>query len=335
MNEKSLQGEIVVEYLEKYSDMPTLSLAKLIYKENNSVYNSVETVRTRIRYYRGASGKEHKQKLKDRRFVRDIQMPNNPFSLPESDEKEFEQFVIPQQYEHALIFGDSHAPYHSVESLTKMIQYNKHQDIDCIILNGDNIDFHQLSVFIKDPRKRHFVDEINSMKRFLDAIQNAFPNVKLFYKYGNHEERYENYLRIKAPEMIGIKEFELDVLFGFGERFIDVIKDKRTIKFGKLNILHGHELKGGIIPPVNAARGVFLRTKENTLVNHFHTDSKHSEPSLSGNHISCWSIGCMCDLHPEYAVNNRWVHGFANVRKINKQGNFIVNTKQIIKGKIV
>ena len=108
-----------------------------------------------------------------------------------------------------------------------------------------------------------------------------------------------------------------------------------TVKFGKLNILHGHELKGGIIPPVNAARGIFLRTKENTVVGHFHTDSKHSEPSLSGNHISCWSIGCMCELHPEYAVNNRWVHGFGIANRLDKEGNFYLQTKQIVKDKIV
>jgi hypothetical protein len=25
----------------------------------------------------------------------------------------------------------------------------------------------------------------------------------------------------------------------------------------------------------------------------------------------CWSQGCLCDLHPEYARTNKWNHGFA------------------------
>jgi len=331
----ALKIEIIKEYLEKYSEMPSLTMAKLIYKENKEVFNSIENIRYKIRNLRGAAGKERLNSLKDRRFVRDLKEPYNPLKLPDSDEKEFDPFIIPKQYKKTLIFGDTHVPYHSVSSMNRMLEYAKDQKIDSIIMNGDNLDFHQLSVFLKDPRKRHFIQELESARQMLDAIQTYMPNVKIFYKIGNHEERYENYLKLKAPELIGMQEFEIDTLLNFGERFIDVIKDKRTIKLGKLNVLHGHELKGGIIPPVNAARGVFLRTKENTLVNHFHTDSKHSEPSLSGDHISCWSIGCMCELHPEYAVNNRWVHGFAIVEVINDKGNFIVNTKQIIKDKIV
>lgn len=331
---KQLPGKVVTEYLEKYPKLANLTLAKLVYKENKEVFTSFDSCRVLIRYYRGANGKKQRDVLKDRRFLRDLQKPYNPFAIHESDEKEFEPFIIPEQYKKMLIIGDIHFPYHNVSSLNKVLEYSKEHKIDSILLNGDIIDFHQLSVFLRDPRKKHFAEEIQMVRDFLDILEREFKNVKIFYKFGNHEERYENYLKLKAPELFGMTEFELDVIFNLGERFIDVIKDKRTIKFGKLNILHGHELKGGIIPPVNAARGVFLRTKENCVVNHFHTDSKHSEPSLSENHISCWSIGCMCDLHPEYAVNNRWVHGFGIANRLSN-GNFYLQTKQIVKGDIV
>lgn len=330
----AIQGKIVKEYLEEHLELPTLTLAKLIYKENPEVYKTVEHCRGIVRRYRGANGEYGRRYLKDRKFIRDLQKPYNPLGLPDSDEKEFEPFIIPEYYKKMLIFGDAHFPYHSVDSLNVMLQYAKDHKIDSILMNGDILDFHQMSVFLRDPRKKHFSEEIETVKRFLDILDTEFKNVKLFYKFGNHEERYENYLKLKAPELFGLAEYELDVILNFGERFIDVVKHKRTIKFGKLNILHGHELKGGIIPPVNAARGVFLRAKENTIVNHFHTDSKHSEPSLSGNHTSCWSIGCMCELHPEYAVNNRWVHGFAIANRLGNN-NFYLQTKQIVKGDIV
>lgn len=334
-SEKTLKCQIVTEYLEKYPELPTLTLAKVIYEHNKEVFNDVENVRTVIRNYRGALGVEHLNLLSDRRFIRDKQKPYNPLAMPESDEREFEPFIIPKQYKKILVFNDVHIPYHSVESLNIMLEYAQKEKIDSILINGDLIDFHQLSNFIKDPRKRHLKQELDATKEFLESIKLFMPNVKIFYKIGNHEERLENYLKLKAPELLDLSEYNLDILLRCGEKNIDVIKDKRIIKFGKLNVLHGHELGKAIIQPVNAARGVFLKTKENTLVGHFHTDSKHSEPSLNNNHISCWSIGCLCELHPEYAVINKWVRGFAIIELINESGNFIVETKQIIKNKVV
>ena len=332
METESIKKQVIVPYLEQYPDLPTLTLARLIYLENPKVFTSIERVRTSLRYYRGAQGKNHLNKLVDRRFLRDLQAPYNPFKLPESDEKEFEPFIIPEVYKKLLVFGDAHIPYHNVDSLSYMIEYALKQKVDSILLNGDIIDFYGLSVFVKDPRNRHFTEELELVKQFLNKLKEIF-SVKIFYKQGNHEERLENYLRVKAPELIGTKEFTLNSLLELEEKDITLIKDKRTIKFEKLNILHGHELKGSIIPPVNAARGVFLKTKENTLVNHFHTDSKHSSSTLDKSYISCWAIGSMCELHPEYAPNNEWSHGFAIVER--QQNNFVVSTKQVINNTIL
>lgn len=47
------------------------------------------------------------------------------------------------------------------------------------------------------------------------------------------------------------------------------------------------------------------------------------------------SISGNCELHPEYAVINKWRHGFAIVEKINDDGNFVVDTRQIIKGRVL
>ena len=332
MSEKKLPGEIVTSYLERFPETPSLTLAKLIYKENPEVWSNVESVRNRIRYYRGSNGVKGFDQLADRRFIKEFGN-YNPFELPESEEKEFKHFDIPVGFNKTLIIGDVHIPYHSIKALTLMLDFATKQSIDSILLNGDIIDFYALSCFVKDPRKRIIKEEIESLKKFLDVLEKSF-NVKIFYKIGNHEERLETYLRVKAPELIGISEFELYNLLGLEDRNITLIKDKRTIKFGKLNILHGHELKSGIISPVNVARGVFLKTKVPTLVNHWHIKTSHGENSLNEKYIECWSVGCMCELHPEYMPNNRWVHGFAIVDKLNEEGEFNVNNFKIIKGRV-
>jgi hypothetical protein len=51
--------------------------------------------------------------------------------------------------------------------------------------------------------------------------------------------------------------------------------------------------------------------------------------------ITCWSIGCLCGLHPEYAPLNKWVHGFAIVHGESEDGYFEVENKRIVEGRIV
>jgi hypothetical protein len=141
-------------------------------------------------------------------------------------------------------------------------------------------------------------------------------------------------LRIKAPELYGIPDFRLNVLLRFGERSINYIADKRIIKAGKLNILHGHEFSGGINIPVNPARTVYLKSHTSTIVGHWHQASEHSESHLNGDLVTCFSTACLAELHPEYRPINSWGHGFAHIR-INEDGTFKCYNARIFEGKVL
>lgn len=39
--------------------------------------------------------------------------------------------------------------------------------------------------------------------------------------------------------------------------------------------------------------------------------ASHTENPWEGDPITCWSTGCLCDLHPAYMPNNKWQLGFA------------------------
>jgi hypothetical protein len=103
---------------------------------------------------------------------------------------------------------------------------------------------------------------------------------------------------------------------------------------GKLPILHGHEWFGGFAPPVNPARGLFLKAKESCIIGHHHRSSEHSEKNLSGQVTTTWSTGCLCGLQPEYAPYNNYNHGFAHVI-VSSDGNYQVKNIRIIDYKIV
>lgn len=333
---KELKSSIVKEYLDKFPNTPSLTLARTIYKDNKDVFTSAEHVRGIIRYWRGAKGATQLKSLKgnNRKYLREFSKDLfNPFQLPESDEREFEHYVIPKQYKNTLILSDIHVPYHSVSAMTCAIQKGIDENVDSIILNGDLIDFHSISNFVKDPRKRHFQEELQLMKDFLDVLQQQLPKAKIFYKQGNHEERLEMYLKVKAPELFGMSQFELDALLDLPMRGIEYINDKRTIKLGKLSIVHGHEMRGGLIPPVNPARGLFLRANASVLAGHFHKTSQHTEPNINKDLISCWSTGCLCELAADYAPNGKVNHGFAIVKT--DTNDFRVSNYMILNGKLL
>lgn len=68
----TIRGEVVLEWLEKWNDMPTLRLARMIYNadDNHKLFTNIETVRSLIRYYRGAHGERNKKKLLNTKFIK-------------------------------------------------------------------------------------------------------------------------------------------------------------------------------------------------------------------------------------------------------------------------
>lgn len=335
---RSVSGEVAIEYIGKFPKTPIKTLARKMYNDNPELFKDVEQARERIRYYKGKRGKRHRQELADKSMVtkRGEEATNlgipNPYGLPESDAEEWPPFIIPKGNNRILLLSDIHIPYHDPKAVEMAVEYGKQNDINTVVLNGDIMDCYALSRYEKDPRKRRFSEELEMTREFLGWITNELP-AKYYYKIGNHEERYEAFLRIKAPELLDITEFRLDVLLQFGKFGIELITDKRIIKAGELNIMHGHEFGRSVFSPVNPARGYYMRAKTNIIAGHNHQTSHHMEKNLNEKVIGAWSTGCLCELHPMYMPVNKWNLGFA-VLNINKDGTFEVDNLSIINGKI-
>jgi len=246
-------------------------------------------------------------------------MLENPFNLPQSFEEEFEHYNVPRQYKNWLIMSDLHFPYHNIRAITETLNYGIAKNIDAILINGDGMDCYLLSKFNPDPRKRNLKEELDAFGEFLDICRRIAP---VFYKLGNHEERLEYFLIRNAPVLLGIDEFNLEVLLKCGERQIEVIKDQRIIYIGSLPVLHGHEVRlAGVA--VNPARSLFLKTKKTAICAHLHRTSQHNETALDGKLISTWSSGHLGEEHPKYARINNWNHGATRV-EVDEPGNFEV-----------
>jgi predicted phosphodiesterase len=327
-----IKSDTAREFRDRYGmEMPTLQLARIMYKETNPLFNNVEDARQILRYIEGKNGDAKIRKVvKDSKYFLEESRPKNPYKLPESDEIPYEPFIL-KGHKRLAILSDIHIPYHSMAAITAALDFCKKEKPDALLLNGDVLDCFQLSRFVKDPRKRHFAEELRIFKEMMDIFKREF-NCNIYFKYGNHEERYEHFLFTKAKELVGVDEFELENIIKARANGIEIIKDKRIIHASGLNIIHGHEFSTAFFSPVNVARGLFLRGKTSALQGHSHQTSSHTESDMNGKITTTWSSGCLSELHPNFAPINKWNWGFAIVDIDGKS--FNVRNKTIYKGEV-
>src|SRR5688572_20107319 len=196
-------SELARKYRAEYPDMPTLKLARIMYADHPLSFPNLDGARSRLRYIEGKYGSKNKRSVEGGEFVREEPRPYNPYSLPASDETVWEPFVL--NAKRVLVLSDIHVPYHSVSALTAAFDWGKERDPDAILLNGDAIDFHGISRFVRDPTKKKFADELAIFAELFIVLQKTFPKAKIYFKVGNHEERYDAFLWQKAKEISGVK----------------------------------------------------------------------------------------------------------------------------------
>lgn len=328
---RNLVGSTIVkEYLEKYKNLPDMTLARLIYNSNADVFTNLDAVRYVVRYFRGHAGNAKRKELANKKYVKPLTYDTNPFKLPESYANIRQDFHVAKACNNILMLSDIHIPYQNNEAITLCLKYGKEKNINTIYLNGDIIDMYQASFHEKDPRKRSLKDEIDATKEFIQALRKAFPKATIYYKEGNHSARLKRYLMVKAPELLGMQEFELPVILEFAKYGVIWIPNKQAVRIGKLYVLHGNEFKGG--GGVNPARAYYLKSKVNMIAGDKHQTSEHTEQSLDGSTVTCWSTGCLCELNPDYMPFNRWNLGAAHII-VHADGDFNVTNFRIIKGK--
>lgn len=322
------------EYRVKYgTKKPSLALARIMFKNETPLYNSVDHARSCLRRIEGKKG-DRNGKTSDKSMFSASERPRNPYKLPDTDETIYEPYVF-KGHKRVAIFSDIHVPYHNIQSLTTAIKFCKKEKPDALLLNGDCLDFHGLSRFQRDPRKKGFALELDTFRALMDVFKKQLPTAKIYFKMGNHDERYEAYLAQKAGELVGVEEFDFSNILKARSNGIEVIGEKRVMKLNGLNGIHGHEYIGGISAPVNIARGLYLKGKVSAFQGHNHTSSEHTEPNMDGKITTTWSLGCMCELHPMYMPLNKWNHGFAIVDLDQNGEDYYMRNKRIYNGKIL
>ena len=330
------QGKIIIEMIEKFPQLPTLTLGKMLLSEHPLLFKDVEHARKRVQYFRGETGQDMRNKST---YFREHGKPNKMDvvkpSLPESfGNNEKKIFKLPIGDNNILMISDLHLPYHSTTAVELALQYGIDNNVNTIFINGDLLDFHNESRFETDPKKRSTREEFEACKQFFEYVRYLFPKVRIYWLKGNHDKRYEHWLMTKAPQLFGDSYYLLEERLSLNNYGVTLIDDAYLVKIGKLSVTHGHLLLRGVFAPVNAARGVFMRAKESCIIGHVHKVSEHQETDIDGKVMVTYSTGCLCEIYPDYApMSNNYMHGFAHIR-VEPTGEYYVQNKKIINGKI-
>jgi predicted phosphodiesterase len=331
-------ADLVESYMNRMQgDFANRTLARKIVAENPHLFpdqseKEIGSVRLMIRYRRGAAGSRERHYARPQ-FVRDEQLPSEYMKdfLGKGDRVSKGVWELPD-HKKVLIMSDLHIPYHHLPAIEVCLDYALKKDIDAIYINGDLIDFYKISRWIKDPKRRGIQSEIDMTRNFLEGLTGF--GLPIYWKMGNHEERWNSYFLQNAPELSDLDAIQLDNVFALDELGIELIDHKR-VKFGSLNVIHGHEFGQSFFNPVNPARGLFLRAKTSTIAGHNHQTSSHHENNINGKQTACFSTGCLCDLEPEYRpmAYTKWNHGAAIIEL--EPDYFKVNNFRIIEGRVV
>lgn len=331
INKTEIASKFVKKYLNKdgTSKHSIRKLANILHTKHPDLYKDSEDARWNIKKLIGSLGEPNRTNaLLDKHKIE-----WKGVKLPKPEKNDYSKVILKEK--RIGILSDIHLPYFDETALNIALEYLYKWKPEVILLNGDTLDMYHASNFETNPKNRDIDYELAMCRDFLRQLAEEF-NCRIIYKMGNHCERYEKKILQRLPQYATLDWMTLDAALHWKESYkIEIIGNKRIIKAGHLNILHGHEFSKGFIAPVNVSRGFYLKAKANVIAGHHHRISEHVETDLNGKMIGAWSTGCLCELNPQYMPINSWQHGFATVEILDNAGNFRVDNKRIIKGQIV
>jgi predicted phosphodiesterase len=321
---KNTKADLIIEAIEFVEGKGGKRTAgRYLHQKYPLQFPNIESGRKAVAYYCGAGGEHNRKMLINKEYMYKLS------DLPKSQAENWTPYILDhKKHQDVLILSDIHFPYHTEAALDAAINEGIKNKCKLVILNGDTLDMFQMSVYDKRPDKPAISLEFEMARNFIELMRKTFKNI--LFKVGNHEERWEKFL-MRNPAIFSVPEFQLQTVLQLKDE--EYVTDKRVIKAGKLNILHGHEFGGFMSNPVSFARTISLKTGESTIAGHCHQTSEQPFTRLSGDMITCWSQGSLSELHPQYRPINQWNHGFSMIH-IEKDGVFHVSNKRIKNGKI-
>ena len=226
---------------------------------------------------------------------KEVRLPIDNTSILEGFWKEYKSKDKEQVKQLKVVtINDVHVPFQNNEMIKNFISLLEDEQPDVIILNGDMVDFYDLSSFDKDPsRQDNLQDELDTLYRMLLVIRGACPEAEIVYVEGNHEDRLRRYLWKQAPALNSLRSLKLEVLLNL---------DALGIKLVKKHFIKGFMFAHGKVVRTHSsysAKAEFESRGCSGISGHTHRMGSHCKTNATGT-FGWWENGCGCELTPEY-----------------------------------
>lgn len=317
----------IAEFLAKEKHTYILHGKTHIYEEGG-IYNLIRKVRLAEEMYISTSSPS-KQRGLDGMDFGDLYD-----AIGEGIEEDLPDYVIGQGDYKALLINDVHIPYHKLDVLKIALEVAKEERVNKIILNGDIFDFYGVSRWDRRPDRKLIKEELELGKKFTNHLRKMFPSEEIIFKVGNHEDRLQQYIMKRAPELYGLDCITIPELLDMKNLGFKYVGSTQFIQAGALTVIHGHELmNSGAV--VNVSRTKRLKAQDNIIFGHHHRTQSDFGTSIKGKTHGSWAVGCLCGLRPAYFTEGfmNWNHGFAII-DVKLNGSFTVHNRKIINGSV-
>ncbi len=321
------KSDLVRKYI---TDNPTFSkkgLSALIFKNHPDLFKSVEDARCSVRYVTGALGASAaiKDPEKVKFFYNGFEKWTNQ-NLNTELRPWDEPYQIPKGIKRLNIIADLHSVNLNPKVMTAFLK--RTSDKEAVLINGDLMDSESLSRHLKGHNVIAYEQELEICHQLLKGLKQEFTHV--YFKQGNHDFWLERYLLINARDVFKVLGLELFSLLRCAELGVHTIHNLAYVKFGDLDIVHGHEFNAmGSKFPATPLLDKWQRFKHaydvKVLQAHSHiNDHTIGKKSKDGKFGEAWSIPAMCRKAAGYNPYGGWDNGWAVA--INIDGETTVKT---------
>jgi len=322
---KISKADIIRQVITKTGLTKKKEIARYLVEHYPNEFTDLEKARTLVRAVTGAAGEEKRAEFKN---PEKFKFFTNGFETWASENLNVEgrpwdtPFEIPSSIKVLNVIADLHSIHMDYRVMEKFLKDVK--DKTAVLINGDLLDSESLSRHIKQHNLIGYEKELEICHNILKGLKEEFDHV--YFKAGNHDFWLERYLLINAREIFRLRGLQIEELLQCGALGVHFIHNLRYIKYGDLDIIHGHEFSSGFGAGKFPAAGyvdkwqTFKKAYDvKILASHCHRqDIVMSRRSKDGQYGIGWVTPAFCRKSAQYNPYAGWDNGWTEL--VNKDG---------------